>query len=379
MVVLIMIFSITKKGNIINIFKNDFVKKNKGKYRIIYNNKLLPLQTKLICRDQRANKLKIQLICYNDNLNIYDLMKGCESLSEFYASKLYKHNVFKFQALKFFIFNWSIILYTKFKPKEKIKIFGENFVKNNRDKCMIMLYNKIFPLQEYLIDDVEINNDFLPILLIEYDIIYDKSFMFHNCKQLLAFLLPENIPEKLDDLDEKNEDKYLYQNHKIIDTIKRMENNNYIDLLNLDSNTNIDYLFSNFFDEQINIINENFSFVDSKNECNKKSLNLTTINLMKSYLNLCLSYIKVPDITSWNTEYLMNISNMFSGCHSLISIPDISRWNTKNVTDMKNLFYDCINLKTIPDLTKWNTSNVTDMSGMFEGCGELKYLPDISK
>ena len=73
MVVLIMIFSITKKGNIVNIFKHNFVKKNKGKYKIIYNNKLLPLQTKLVCRDQRANKLKIQLICYNDNLNIYDL------------------------------------------------------------------------------------------------------------------------------------------------------------------------------------------------------------------------------------------------------------------------------------------------------------------
>ena len=46
---------------------------------------------------------------------------------------------------------------------------------------------------------------------------------------------------------------------------------------------------------------------------------------------------------------------MFRGCSSLESIPDISKWNSNNIINMSNIFSGCITLFEIPNLPKWNT------------------------
>jgi len=50
--------------------------------------------------------------------------------------------------------------------EDKLKIFGEEFVKNNKDKCKIIYNNKEYELKEYLED---IPND---------NIIYFLIFLF---------------------------------------------------------------------------------------------------------------------------------------------------------------------------------------------------------
>jgi len=51
--------------------------------------------------------------------------------------------------------NKNIIKYKINNYQEKIKIFGNNFVKNNKDKCKIMHEKKEYDLTEYF----KINND----------------------------------------------------------------------------------------------------------------------------------------------------------------------------------------------------------------------------
>ena len=65
---------------------------------------------------------------------------------------------------------------TKKIPKlKRIKIFGKKFVENNKNKCFIVYKNKIYPLQEYLsVIDTE-NENSIQIILVEYEIITDKS------------------------------------------------------------------------------------------------------------------------------------------------------------------------------------------------------------
>ena len=41
------------------------------------------------------------------------------------------------------------MIYKMFKYGEKIKIFGQNFVKNNKNKCLIIFEDKIFSLKEF--------------------------------------------------------------------------------------------------------------------------------------------------------------------------------------------------------------------------------------
>ena len=64
------------------------------------------------------------------------------------------------------------------------------------------------------------------------------------------------------------------------------------------------------------------------------------------------------------------MSHMFRGCESLKSI-DLSSFNTNNVINMSGMFFGCESLKSI-DLSSFNTNNVTNMSSMFSGCKYLK-------
>ena len=97
-----------------------------------------------------------------------------------------------------------------------------------------------------------------------------------------------------------------------------------------------------------------------------------------SYMFYNSKLIKIPDISEWNSENVIDMSYMFNQCICLLSLPDISNWNTKNVINMRALFEYSISLSSLPDISKWNTSNVRDMSYMFNGCLDLKSLPDIS-
>ena len=54
----------------------------------------------------------------------------------------------------------------------------------------------------------------------------------------------------------------------------------------------------------------------------------------------------------------------------------------KNITNMNSMFSDCLflsSLKSLPNISKWNINKVIDMSDMFDNCSSLKSLPDISK
>ncbi len=41
---------------------------------------------------------------------------------------------------------------------------------------------------------------------------------------------------------------------------------------------------------------------------------------------------------------------------------------------MKYLFYDCKSLLSLPDISKWNTNNIVDMSNVFYNCKSLSSL-----
>ena len=79
----------------------------------------------------------------------------------------------------------------KISDEDKIKIFGEKFVGNNGNKCLILYKDKIFPLQSYFlikdIDKEDKDNKKFKILLLELEEISDISYMFHNSKLFYYF------------------------------------------------------------------------------------------------------------------------------------------------------------------------------------------------
>ena len=270
-------------------------------------------------------------------------------------------------------------------PKlKKIKIFGKKFVENNQDKCIIIYKGRIFPLQEYFTLKDSENENHIQIILIEYGIITDKSYLFHNCEHLTKFPYIEyDIVKQVDPtVKEYNE---LYNKYKL--NLKEEDNI----LENAQKELIIENIYKEYNPSNYYNNKPNFNFNDSINnsqinQANPLISNLPSIkknNLNNAYYinsiyKLCTTLIPLPDIAEWKTDKLENISHMFSGCTLLESIPDIAIWDTKSLIYMDHLFEECILLKSIPNIGKWNTSSVTNINSMFTGCISLESIPDLS-
>ena len=186
---------------------------------------------------------------------------------------------------------FMVINYKIDKNKEITKIFGSRFVKNNKDKCKIIIDDIKFELTGYLGNFLfknhnNKNNNMLELKLIGLNNILDASYMFYNCSSLIS--------------------------------IKE------ISKLNINKALNIEYMFYKF------------SSLKSLHNISNKM-----ISHMSYLFYGCSSLKSLPDISDVNTKYVTDMSYIFYGCSSLASLLDISKWNTSNVINMSYIFYGC--------------------------------------
>ena len=262
------------------------------------------------------------------------------------------------------------MLVYKVNPEEKrIKNFGEDFVKNNKDKAIMRYNHKSYKLNEYFsIKNFE--SDYLYITLIGLEKKSDKSYMFHKCNLLENYIILENNKDNdnkylktdsVKDIDpegaKKYEELYSYVKGDIYKTESIIKDNN--DMSNILS------MLKGY---------KILSFLPDKNGWKTSSC-----YNMEHLFDGCSSLISLPDISKWNTTNVSNMSYVFNGCSSLLTLPDISEWDTSNVTDMSYMFGDCTSLKSLPDLSKWCIDKVINLEHMFDGCSELSLFPDLSK
>ena len=73
------------------------------------------------------------------------------------------------------------------KQKNIIKIFGYDFVYNNRNKCKMIIDNKEYEItEEYIIENYKNNNNKLKIILKGIDNVTNMRGMFWRCSSLLS-------------------------------------------------------------------------------------------------------------------------------------------------------------------------------------------------
>ena len=182
------------------------------------------------------------------------------------------------------------MIYKKGKNESNIRILGKKFVKNNRNKGFLIINNKKISLRE----TIQIKQNKI-ILMLNKDI-YNKSCMFKNCESLETFsiILPNDVDCE-------------YSNQKNENNIK---------------NTNL----FNYWDSGTEI--ENFSMISEVSLRDEKSLD----NLNELYILYFSNKLKY----SSNNYAISN--EMFSNCKSLISLPDILEMKTNYVFDMSYMF-----------------------------------------
>ena len=308
-----------KNKSKLKILGDSFIKYNKDKVIIIYNNYELELKKYYNdINNNQGDKIKI-LLCLDKNINsLYDLFGDCVSLIsiEYFKINIESNDIEnESNSISLDFINdrcdeyFSLCEYDKFSNISNINnnlFYFSSSISNmssNTLKCISQPDISIFSKVEKM------------------------SSMFKGCKSLIS--LPDMSNWNTSNVEDM---RYMFYGCKSLISLPDISNWN----------------TSNVWD-------------------------------MWGLFQGCNSLISLPDISNWNTYNVEYFYFIFAGCHSLITLPDISNWNTSNVKNMSLLFLDCNSLISIPDISKWDTSKVTTLESMFKECKSLISLPDISK
>ena len=239
------------------------------------------------------------------------------------------------------------------KDKKKLKIFGEEFVKNNDSNFTIIYKDMELILTPFLeLSDAE-EDSIIEITLKLINPVTNISKMFFECENLYSFPGFANLnTEKITDISS------LFRNCIHLNKLQDISN------WNTSKINNMSYLFSGCIN------------INSLPDISKwDTSNVTNFSYM---FRGCEKIFELPDISKWNTSKCIKMNNMFQGCSNLSKLPDINKWNISSVNSMSNMFYGCCLIQNLPDISIWNTENVEDMSSMFYFCSGLNILPDLN-
>ena len=210
--------------------------------------------------------------------------------------------------------------------ENEVKIFGNEFVQNNKNICKLIYNNEEYDLVENF-GNFNHNQEILHIKLKGIKNITNASYMFYEC---LSFITISNISKW--DTSKVTDMRSMFNGCKNLQSLPDLSHFN---------TRNVKDMYCMFYE--------------------------------------CSSLVSLPDISQWNTINVKNMSGMFERCSSLIELPDLSNWNTQNVTDMSSMFSKCSMLTRLPDISRWNINNVNDMYGMFDHCKDSLNIPSKFK
>ena len=149
--------------------------------------------------------------------------------------------------------------------------------------------------------------------------------------------------------------------------------------------TNMSFMFSgcsaltsldltNFNTAKVTNMSFMFSGCSALTSLDLTNFNTANVTDMSSMFSGC-SALKSLDLTKFNTAKVKIMYMMFNGCSALESL-DLTNFNTAKVEYMNDLFNGCSALTTIYASDKFDTDNVINGSDMFTGCEKLKGYND---
>ena len=229
-----------------------------------------------------------------------------------------------------------------------IRLFGEEFVNNNKDVCKIAYKGKVLRIQELLTDK---NQKEIEIHLSGLSDITNMRHMFSDCSALISIKDFSKLNTyKITDM------SHLFYCCKSLTVLPDISHWNTISV------TDFSYMFSNC------------QLITSLPDISH--WNTFSVTNLKCLFYNCFSLSYPPNISQWDTSEVSNMSYMFYSCEKLTNLPYISNLNTSKVKDISYMFYNCKSLKDLSNIGNWNLSKVEDMSHMFYNCESLILLPD---
>ena len=122
--------------------------------------------------------------------------------------------------------NYNINIYDT-----KIKIFGKDFARNNKNICHIIYEEEYYELSEYLELNNIGNNKILEIKLIGINNVINASYMFCGCESLIS--LPDISKWNTNNVTDMNKMFYECESLISLPDISNWNTNNVIDMKSL--------------------------------------------------------------------------------------------------------------------------------------------------
>ena len=213
--------------------------------------------------------------------------------------------------------------------KNSVKIFGSEFVKNNKNNCKIIYENEEYELKEY-INIKDNKKEKIELKLKGINNITNMSCLFHKCNSLSS-----------------------------LTDLSKWDTSNII---------NMSYIFY-----QCDLL----KFLPDISKWN-----ISNVKYIQGMFTGCQNLKSLPDISEWDTSNVIYMGGYFKDLSSLIPLSnkEIKEYKENKKEYIRiGMFYKCNSLSVLPDISKWNTSNVTNMSGMFYSCKDSLNIPEKFK
>lgn len=209
------------------------------------------------------------------------------------------------------------------KDSSEIFIFGEVFVKNNKDKCHLIINEKDYELRTKY--KFKTKGEQTITLVIDQEIT-NFSNMFYFGAALFS-----------------------YHKNNLIDASS---------LENLDTSKceNFSFMFCRCKKLQ------DFDFLLGWDVSNCKTFN--------DMFKWC-DFSGVNFLSKWNMKNAVELKYLFGGCCNLKDLEGIQNWDVGNVENFKGMFNYCSNITDFNALQNWNMNKAKDVSCMFSNCVNL--------
>ena len=274
--------------------------KNKGKCKMVINNKIYSLTDRYQIVDENIKLLKIRLLIINNTkINLEHMFYKCKFLKEFHLIQEDQKSL-----------------------EDEHKKVDEA---NQTGSGMTDYFDNYYQLYTTLKSTYNSNN--ITSLFNQDTIIYNMYNNSYNNKENENLINIINLSHE-----------FLSSSYS---SIKSNANN--IEFSSFNENS---FSFKSWKIKGLNI-NEYFS--EEFEICKKDYIIATDLSCM---FYGCISLLSITGLSKINTSNVKYMNNIFEDCSKLKKISDISKFDTQQVENIGKIFAGCSSLKLLPDIFK---------------------------
>ena len=228
------------------------------------------------------------------------------------------------------------------KKKGIYNIFGEKFVRNNKNNIKIVIDGNQTDLSNWW--DFKSGENIITILI--KNKLRNLSHMFHSCKCL------KDISElKFLDVKDITDFSYMFDGCSSLSNIQSLQN------WDVSNGKN----FSNMFRECSKLTDITSLFNWDVSRCTN----------FEGIFFGCSLLTNIKPLQKWNVSNCINFQDMFYRCSSLYNIKPLKFWNVSKGINFKSMFTKCVSLSDIKPIQNWNVANGNNFQHMFYDCSSF--------